>query len=59
MYSSHGIDSPILRVPTLAIHLDRSANDAFKFNTESQLTPVLATAAKTYVNIRLAKSDLI
>ncbi|KAF3902264.1 hypothetical protein AA313_de0208457 [Arthrobotrys entomopaga] len=33
------IDKPILRVPTLAIHLDRQ--EKFEFNKESQLFPIL------------------
>jgi aspartyl aminopeptidase len=40
------IGRPICRVPTLAIHLDRTVNDAFKVNAESHLPPVLATAVK-------------
>ncbi|BFZ55615.1 hypothetical protein PYCC9005_002656 [Savitreella phatthalungensis] len=39
------VKKPILRVPTLAIHLDRTANDAFKFNNETHLTPILGTIA--------------
>ncbi|KAH9303341.1 hypothetical protein KI387_014924, partial [Taxus chinensis] len=44
------IQEPILRIPTLAIHLDRGVNDGFKVNTQSQLVPVLATAIKAEVN---------
>ncbi|CAL9058815.1 probable aspartyl aminopeptidase isoform X1 [Musa acuminata AAA Group] len=40
------IEEPILRIPTLAIHLDRSVTEAFKFNTHSHLIPVLATSVK-------------
>ncbi|CAO3607208.1 unnamed protein product [Cunninghamella blakesleeana] len=40
------VDRPLLRIPTLAIHLDRTVNDGFKFNKETQLAPILATEVK-------------
>ena len=39
------LDGPLLRIPTLAIHLDRSVQDGFKFNTETHLVPVLGSRA--------------
>eukprot|EP00850_Spirogloea_muscicola_P012555 SM000081S22689 [mRNA] locus=s81:572079:574269:- [translate_table: standard] len=39
---------PIIRIPTLAIHLDRTViTDGFKINLETQFAPVLATQIKT------------
>lgn len=38
------IRRPLLRIPTLAIHLNRSANEAFKFNQEDNLQPILGLA---------------
>jgi len=40
------INKPVLRIPTLAIHLDRTANEAFKFNTQTHLLPILSSAVK-------------
>ena len=39
------IQRPLLRVPTLAIHLNRSVNEAFTFNHEDQLQPILGLAS--------------
>ncbi|WBW73118.1 aspartyl metalloaminopeptidase Ape4 [Schizosaccharomyces osmophilus] len=35
------IDRPLVRIPTLAIHLDRTANASFSFNMETEFTPLL------------------
>ncbi|KAJ6764197.1 ASPARTYL AMINOPEPTIDASE [Salix koriyanagi] len=63
------IEEPIMRVPTIAIHLDRVCcmtncfvylnvnSDGFKVNTETQLLPVLATSVKTELNKAIAESD--
>lgn len=39
------IDRPILRIPNLAIHLDRTQNDGFKFNPETEFIPILGQVA--------------
>lgn len=42
------IDKPIMIIPSLAIHLDRNVNEnGFKFNTETNLLPILETSIKT------------
>ena len=40
------VKKSILRIPSLAIHLDRSVHEGFKFNNESNLTPILCTDSK-------------
>ncbi|GAA6043536.1 hypothetical protein JCM8097_001209 [Rhodosporidiobolus ruineniae] len=47
-YTNHlvHVKEPILRMPTVAIHLDRTQNDNFHYNPETQQVPVLALASK-------------
>ncbi|KAG5049971.1 hypothetical protein JHK85_011074 [Glycine max] len=44
------IEEPIMRIPTLAIHLDKTVSDGFKFNNETHLIPILATSLKGELN---------
>jgi len=47
------INRPILRLPTLAIHLNREVNDkGFIFNKEKHLVPVLATTVADKLNAK-------
>lgn len=53
------IEEPIMRVPTLAIHLDREVNDGFKVNKQAHLAPVLATSVKAELNKLTAENGPI
>lgn len=48
-FNSHliHISQPILRFPTLAIHLERTQTDQLKYNPETQMVPILALANET------------
>jgi aspartyl aminopeptidase len=41
------ISRPVCRIPSLAIHLDRSVNEAFKFNSEQQLQAIFGLVSST------------
>eukprot|EP00761_Pharyngomonas_kirbyi_P009285 gb/GECH01009301.1/.p1 GENE.gb/GECH01009301.1/~~gb/GECH01009301.1/.p1 ORF type:complete len:467 (+),score=144.06 gb/GECH01009301.1/:1-1401(+) len=51
-YKQHlvSVDRPILRVPNLAIHLNREVREGFKFNNEKHLMPVLCTEIQNQLN---------
>lgn len=38
------LNKPLLKIPTLAIHLDRDVNQKFEFNRETQLLPIAGLA---------------
>ncbi|BBN00146.1 aspartyl aminopeptidase [Marchantia polymorpha subsp. ruderalis] len=44
------VPRPILKVPSLAIHLNRTVNEGFKFNLQTNFVPILATALKDEAN---------
>jgi len=41
------LDKPLLRIPTLAIHLDRTQNEGFKFNRETEFRPITGLVEDT------------
>ncbi|KAJ4766633.1 hypothetical protein LUZ62_077008 [Rhynchospora pubera] len=52
------VNEPIMRIPTLAIHLDRNVNtDGFKFNAQGHLAPMLATSVKAEIQKLAEESD--
>ncbi|TYZ61827.1 hypothetical protein PybrP1_007584 [[Pythium] brassicae (nom. inval.)] len=51
------VNKPVLRIPTLAIHLDRDVAQGFTFNKETHLRPVIATAARAQLEATTAGGD--
>jgi len=52
------LDRPILRIPTLAIHLDRESGAKLEFNKQTQLIPILATSIKSSLESTTKESAL-
>lgn len=54
------IKRPLLRIPTLAIHLDRTTNEGFKVNKEDSTYPILGLTNKAAeaLNAKVKTEDL-
>ncbi|XP_047309662.1 probable aspartyl aminopeptidase [Impatiens glandulifera] len=50
------IHEPIMRIPTLAIHLNKGVSEGFQVNTQTHLLPVLATSVKAELNKVVCKN---
>jgi len=51
------IKKPILKIPSLAIHLNRDCGDNFTFNKETNLLPILATTIENQLGVKEEKID--
>eukprot|EP01119_Soliformovum_irregulare_P004482 TRINITY_DN154_c0_g1_i1.p1 TRINITY_DN154_c0_g1~~TRINITY_DN154_c0_g1_i1.p1 ORF type:complete len:452 (-),score=158.32 TRINITY_DN154_c0_g1_i1:48-1403(-) len=53
------VDRPIMRIPTLAIHLDRDSGTKLEFNKQTQLFPILATSIQGTLNEQSDSQSII
>ncbi|KAJ3484345.1 hypothetical protein NLI96_g5712 [Meripilus lineatus] len=51
------VDRPVLRIPTLAIHLDRDVNTSLKFNQETEFIPIAGLMEAELNSPGKSKSD--